>query len=148
MASSSTSPSSSALGLLFREGSALIFAALIWYALWGGYAPDVSTPERAFQVALILGLIALAYVGIQAAVVLTAPLGGTGRYLLDMMFSLVPLAVVGYAAALNMSGHQPVTLYQNAVLWFGAAATLIDVVLFTWFNMKVNKLASRIVRIQ
>jgi hypothetical protein len=148
MANPSTSRSSGALGLLFREGSALIFAGLIWYALWGGFAPDVSTPERAFQVALVLGLVALVYVGIQAAVVLTAPLGSTARYLLDMMFSLVPLAVVGYAAALNMSGQEPISLYQNAVLWFGGAATLIDVVLFTWFNMKVNKLASRIIRVQ
>ncbi len=148
MVSFSADRSSSILGLFFREGSALIFAALIWYAIWAGYAPDVSTPERAFQVALILGLIALAYVGMQAVAVVSAPLGGTTRYLLDLMLSLVPFAVVGYAAALSMSGYQPISLYQKGVLWFGGAATLIDVVLFTWFNMKVNKLASAVVKIR
>jgi hypothetical protein len=147
MASLSADRSSVMLGLLFREGSALIFTALIWYAIWGGYAPDLSTPERAFQAALLIGLIALAYVGMQAIAVVSAPLGGTTRYLLDLILSLVPLAVVGYAAALDVSGYQPVGLYQRGVLWFGGAATLIDVVLFTWFNMKVNKLAS-VVRVR
>jgi hypothetical protein len=148
MVSSSAGRSSSVLGLLFREGSALIFAALVWFAIWGGYAPPVNTPEQAFQVALIIGLIALAYVGMQAVVVVSAPLGRTTRYLLDLILSLVPLAVVGYAAGLSISGYQPISLYQKGVLWFGGAATLIDVVLFTWFNMKVNKLASGVVRIQ
>jgi hypothetical protein len=148
MAISSTSRSSSFLGLLLREGSALIFAALIWFAIWGGYAPPVNTPEQAFQAALIIGLIALAYVGIQAAVVVTAPLGRTMRYLLDLVFSLVPLAVVGYAATLNSSGYQPLGFYEKGVLWFGGVASLIDVVLFTWFNMKVNKLVSAVVRIR
>ena len=148
MVSSSAGRSSSVLGLLFREGSALIFAALIWFAIWGGYAPPVNTPEQGLRVALIIGLIALAYVGIQAVVVVTAPIGRTGRYLLDLVLSLVPLAVVGYAAAVSTSGYQPLDLYQKVVLWFGGAASLIDVVLFTWFNMRVNKLASTVVRIQ
>ena len=98
--------------------------------------------------ALIIGLVALAYVGMQAVVVVTAPIGRTGRYLLDLILSLVPLAVVGYAAALSTSGYQPLDLYQKVVLWFGGAASFIDVVLFTWFNMRVNKLASAVVRIQ
>jgi hypothetical protein len=148
MVNSSAGRSSSVLGLLFREGSALIFAALIWLAIWSRYAPPVNTPEQALRVALTIGLIALAYVGIQAAVVVTAPIGHTGRYLLDLVLSLVPLAVVGYAAALSTSGYQALDLYQRVVLWFGGAASLIDVVLFTWFNMRVNKLASTIVRIQ
>ena len=148
MVNSSAGRSSGVFGFFFREGSALIFAALIGFAIWGGYAPSASTPEQAFQVALIIGLISLAYVGIQAVVVVTAPIGRTGRYLLDLILSLVPLAVVGYAAALSTSGYQPLDLYQKVVLWFGGAASVIDVVLFTWFNMRVNKLASAVVRIQ
>jgi hypothetical protein len=138
----------SMLGLLFREGSALVFAALIWFAIWGRYTLPMNTPEQAFQSALIIGLIALFYVGIQAAVVVTTPVGRTTRYLLDLLFSLVPLAVVGYAAALGTAGYQPISLYHRGVLWFGGVAGFIDVVLFTWFNMRLNKLASAFVRIQ
>jgi hypothetical protein len=140
--------SSSMLGLLFREGSALILAALIWFAIWGRYTLPTSTPEQAFQSALIIGLIALVYVGIQGAIVVTAPIGPTSRYLLDLILSLVPLAVVGYAAAIGTADDQPMTFYQRGVLWFGGAAALIDVVLFTWFNMRLKKLASTIIRIQ
>ena len=148
MVSSSEERSSGVLRLIFHEGSALIFAALLWFAIWGGYAPDMSTPERAFQAALIVGLIALAYVGMQAAAVVSAPLGRTTRYLLDLMLSLVPLAVVGYATALNLSGYQPISLYQKGVLWFGGVASLIDVVLFTWFNMRMTKVASSVIMVR
>jgi hypothetical protein len=135
-------------GFLFREGSSLIFSALIWYAIWGGYTPNVDTPERSFYVALTCGLIALAYVGLQAAAAVTTPLGRTTRHLLDLIFSLVPLAVVGYAIAVNAAGYHPINFYQRGVLWFGSVACLIDVVLFTSFTMRVNKLASPVVSIR
>jgi hypothetical protein len=148
MVGASVERSSSFFGLLWREGSALLLAALIWYAIWGGYAPNVDTPEQSFQVALTIGLIALFYVGLQAAAAITSPFGRTARHLLDLLFSLVPLAIVGYAVALNAAGYQPISFYQRGVLWFGGLACLIDVVLFTSFTMRVNKLASPFVRLR
>jgi hypothetical protein len=148
MVSPSAGRSSGFLRSLFREGSALIFAALVWYAIWGGYAPTANTPEQGFHVALTIGFIALTYVGLQAVSAVTAPLGRATSHLLDLLFSLVPLAVVGYAIALNASGYQPINFYQRGVLWFGGVACFIDVVLFTWFTMRVNKLASSIVRLR
>jgi hypothetical protein len=148
MVSPSAGSSSSFLGLLFREGSALIFAALIWYAIWGGFAPTLDTPEQGFRAALIIGLIGLVYVGLQAAGAVNAPVGRTARHLMDMVFSLAPLAVVGYAIALHAAGYQPLSFYQRGVLWIGAVACLIDVVLFTWFTMRLNKLASPLLKIR
>ncbi len=142
MASPSTGESFGILGFLFREGSALGFAALLWYALWGGYAPNLGTPEQAFRSALIIGMIALIYVGLQALAVASNPRRRATRYLVDLLLSLIPLAVVGYAIALNISGYLPLTFYQKGIVWLGGLATVIDVVLFTWFNMKLNKLTA------
>ncbi|MFN3746773.1 MAG: hypothetical protein ACK4TL_18890 [Hyphomicrobiaceae bacterium] len=130
------------LGFLVREGTALIFAGLIWFAIWGGYRPHLETPEQAFLEALFIGLLALGYLGLQALAVVSAPLARETRYLLDLLLSLVPLALIGYATAQALSGQMSISLYQKGVLWLGGAACAVDVVLFTWFNMKLNKLAS------
>ena len=144
MTNHSKSENSGLVGFLFREGSALSFAALIWYAVWGGYAPNLGTPERAFRVALIIGLIALTYVALQALTVMNIPRGKGTRYMVDLFLSLIPLAVVALAIALNISGNLPLTFYQRGVIWIGGLASIIDVVFFTWVNMKLNKLTSHI----
>ena len=136
------------IGFLVREGTAVIFAALIWYAIWGGYEPALDTAEQAFHQAVIAGMIALLYVAFQALAVVTAPLARETRYLLDLLLSLIPLAVAGYAVVQNLTGQLPLTPYQQAVLWLGGTAAVIDVVIFTWFNMKLNKLASDFVQMR
>jgi hypothetical protein len=37
------------LGFLVREGTALIFAGVIWYTIWGGYQPRFDTSDHAFK---------------------------------------------------------------------------------------------------
>ena len=148
MPNSSTQTNFSFFGFLVREGTAFIFTGLIWYAIWGGYAPKLDMPEAAFGAALMMGIIALVYVGIQAIAVAVSSLGRVSRYMLDLLVSLVPLALVSYATALSMSGHLPLTFYQWGVLLLGGIACFIDVVIFTWFNMKVNKLANRVVLVR
>jgi hypothetical protein len=142
MPANNASQSFSFFGFLVREGTALIFAGLIWYAIWGGYQPRFDTSDHAFKEALVLGLFALGYLGLQALAVVSAPLARETRYLLDLLLSLVPLALIGYATAQALSGQMPLSLYQWGVLWLGGTACVIDVVLYTWFNMKLNKLAS------
>ncbi len=143
--SHSSTHNSSLLGLLFREGTALGLAGLIGYIVWGGYEPNFATPEEAFGSALFMGLIAMAYVGIQALAVVISPVQRVSRYLLDLLVSLVPLFIVGFAASLNISGELPLAFHQKGALWFGGAASFIDVVIFTWFNFKVSKLAHNVV---
>lgn len=130
------------VGFLLREGTAVIFALMIWYVIWGGYNPTLDTPERAFNYAMMFGLICIAYLGFQATAVVTAPLAKETRYLMDLMLSLLPLALIGYAAAQSISGQLTLTQFQRGVLVLGGLAALIDVIIYTWFNMKLNKLAS------
>ena len=145
MSHSSKHTNSSWLGLLFREGTALGFAGLIWYIVWGGYEPNLVTSEEAFRSALFMGLVAIAYLGIQALAVVMSPVGRVSRYLLDLLVSVVPLFIVGFAAFLNISGELPLTFYQKGALWFSGAASFIDVLIFTWFNLKVNRLSHNVV---
>jgi hypothetical protein len=75
---------------------------------------------------------------------MNVPRGKGTRYMVDLFLSLIPLAVVALAIALNISGNLPLTFYQRGVIWIGGLASIIDVVFFTWFNMKLNKLTSHI----
>lgn len=136
------------LGFFVREGTSVIFAFLVWYVIWGGYAPSFETPELAFRHAVIAGMVTLIYIGLQALAVVSAPLARETRYLLDLLLSLVPLAIVGYAVVQSLTGYLPLTEYQKAVLWLAGTACVIDVVIFTWFNMKLNKLASDFVQMR
>jgi len=138
----------SVFGFFIREGTALLFASLIWYAIWGGYQPNLDVPESAFREALSLGLIAIVYLGLQALAVVSAPLARETCYLMDLLLSLVPLALVGYAVAQSVSGQLALTQFQTGVLWLGGLACVIDVIVFTWFNMKLNKLASDFVQMR
>jgi hypothetical protein len=142
MANTKSSPSGGVLGFLMREGTALIFAAFVWFVIWGGYHPRMESAEQAFTHALVAGLIAIAYLGLQALAVVTAPLARETRYLLDLVLSLVPLALIGYATVQAFTGQLTLTLFQKGVLCLGGTACTIDVIIFTWFNMKLNKLAS------
>jgi hypothetical protein len=142
MTANKSNSSAGVLGFLMREGTALVFAAFVWFAIWGGYQPRLDTPDQAFTQALIAGLIALGYLGLQALAVVTAPLARETRYLLDLMLSLIPLALIGYATVQASTSQMTLTLFQKGVLCLGGTACTIDVIIFTWFNIKLNKLAS------
>jgi hypothetical protein len=129
MANNRASSSGGVLGFLMREGTALIFAAFVWFAIWGGYHPRMETTEQAFTHALVAGLIALGYLGLQALAVVTAPLARETRYLLDLVLSLVPLALIGYATMQAFTGQLTLTLFQKGVLCLGGTACMIDVTL-------------------
>jgi hypothetical protein len=98
--------------------------------------------------ALGIGTVALVYLGLQAIAVVSAPLARETRYLMDLLLSLLPLALIGYAAAQWATGQMSPTMFQKGVLLMGGIACIIDVVVFTWFNMKLNKLASDFVQMR
>lgn len=148
MSNNQAATSSSVLGFLVREGTSVVFAGLIWYAIWGGYHPQLDTPQLAFKQALGIGSISLVYLGLQAVAVVSAPLARETRYLMDLLLSLLPLALIGYAVAQWATGQMVPTLFQKGVLLMGGIACIIDVVVFTWFNMKLNKLASDFVQMR
>ncbi len=98
--------------LIVREGSSLIFAALIWFVFWGGYAPVLDTPEQTFNLAVLAGLIAIGYLSLQALAVVNQPVGQETRFLVDIMLSLVPLALVAYAAVQHINGSSELPYHQ------------------------------------
>lgn len=134
--------------LLVREGSSLIFAALIWYVFWGGYTPVIDTPEQAFNTAVIAGLIAVIYLAIQALAVVMQQVGQETRYLIDTLLSLVPLALIGYAATQHINGAAELPYHLVGVLWLFGVAAAADVVINTWTGMKLNKLATDFVQMR
>jgi len=131
-----------------REGSSLIFAALIWYVFWGGYTPVIDTPEQAFNTAVLAGLIAVIYLAIQALSVVMQQVGQETRYLIDTLLSLVPLALIGYAATQHINGAVELPYHLVGVLWLFGVAAAADVVINTWTGMKLNKLATDFVQMR
>ena len=127
---------------ILREGSSLIFAALIWYLFWGGYVPTLDTPEQAYNLAVMAGLIAVIYLAIQALTVVMQPVGQETRYLFDTLLSLVSLAMIGYAATQHINGTTELPYHLVGVLWLFGLAAAADVFINTWIGLKLNKLAS------
>ena len=93
-----------------RHGAPVAFALLLVYVLWWGHAPGVRTVDEAMRHDSWIGIIALIYVALQARPVLTQPRSG-------VMHSLVEIVVAR-----------------------AALATLIHVIIFTWFSLRLKKL--------
>lgn len=148
MSNNQAATGSGVFGFLIREGTSVLFAGLIWYANWGGYHPPFDAPEQAFKQALGIGSIAVVDLGLQAFAVVSAPLARETRYLMDLLLSLLPLALIGYAVAQWSTGQLNPTLFQKGVLLMGRIACIVDVAVFTWFNIKLNKLASDFVQMR
>ena len=87
-----------------------------------------------------IGVIALAYVALQARAVLAPSLGGVGHSLVGILVSLLPLFIVGYAFVDWVRGGNPLSVFQVIVMAQATLATLIDVVIFTWFSLRLNRM--------
>ena len=153
MSSSSTLPKlgfsrvrRSVAGFAIREGSAVLMAVLLWLALWGRYQPALETPSSAMWQVFWVGFIALSYTAFHALAAATQPLSSETLPLIDILVSLVPLGVVAYTAVEWMRGEILLTDYQKIVMVLGAMATLVDTVVFTWFSLRLNRLAHEFVR--
>src|SRR6516165_6926542 len=86
------------LRFFWHHGAPLVFAGLLWWALWWGHTPNVETVEAAMRHVSWVGVIALLYVALQARAVLIQPRGGVIHSLIEILVSLLPLFVAGYAA--------------------------------------------------
>jgi len=122
-----------------RHGAPLVFAGLLWWVLWWGHTPDVQTVDAAMRHVSWVGVIALIYVALQARAVLAQPRSGVMHSLVEILVSLLPLFVVGYAVIDWLRGGNPLSVFQVIVMVQATLATLIDVVIFTWFSLQLNK---------
>lgn len=138
----------SVAGYAIREGSAAVLAILLWLALWGKYQPTLSTAEEAMWQIFWVAFVALGYTAFHALAAATQPLSSETLPLIDILVSLLPLGVVVYTGVEWLRGEMTLSGYQKIVMVLGAMATLIDTVVFTWFSLRLNRLAHEFVRAQ
>lgn len=129
------------IAFLVRHGAPIVFALLLVYVLWWGHAPQVQTVDEAMRHVSWVGIIALIYVALQARAILTQPRGGVMHSLVEILVALLPLFVVGYAAVDWLRGNNDLNVFQVIVMMQATLATLIDVIIFTWFSLRLNKLS-------
>jgi hypothetical protein len=124
-----------------KHGAPLVFAGVLWWVLWWGHTPQVQTVDDAMRHVSWVGVMALVYVALQARAVLAQPRSGVVHSLIEILVSLLPLFVVGYAAVDWLRGNNELNVFQVIVMVQATLATLIDVVIFTWFSLRLNKLS-------
>ena len=129
------------LTFLASHGAPIVFALLLWYVLWWGHTPNVATVDEAMRHVSWVGIIALIYVALQARAVLVQPRRSVMHSVIEILVSLLPLFVVGYAAVDWVRGNNPLSVFQVIVMVQATLATLIDVIIFTWFSLQLNKLS-------
>lgn len=129
-------------GFLLNHGAPIVFALLLWYVLWWGHSPQLETVDAAMWHVSWVGVIALIYVAMQARAVLAQPRSGVMHSMIEILVSLLPLLVVGYAFVDWMRGANTLSVFQVIVMAQAALAILIDVVIFTWFSMSLTRLSA------
>jgi hypothetical protein len=130
-----------AIGFFLNHGAPIIFAGLLWYVLWWGHSPQIEAADAAMWHVSWVGVIALAYVALQARAVLAQPRGGVTHSMIEILVSLLPLFVVVYAFVDWMRGQSTLSVFQVIVMVQATIATLIDVVIFTWFSLRLSRLS-------
>ena len=129
------------LNFLLNHGAPIAFAGLLWYVLWWGHSPELLTVDAAMWHISWVGVIALLYVALQARAVLAQPRSGAMHAMIEIVLSLFPLFVVVYAFIDWMRGVNSLSLFQVIVMVQATMATLIDVVIFTWFSISLSRLS-------
>lgn len=129
------------LTFLANHGAPIVFAGLLWWMLWWGHTPNVATVDEAMRHVSWVGIVALIYVALQARAVLVQPRRSVMHSVIEILVSLLPLFVVGYAAVDWVRGNNPLSVFQVIVMVQATLATLIDVIIFTWFSLQLNKLS-------
>ena len=110
---------------------------MVWF--WHPTHPQPATPEAAAWHIFIIALAAMIYLAIQATATLAMPVGSERRILTDLLFSMLPLLVFGYALIDWGRGNLEMTIFQWMTLCLWGLAAGIDVVIFTWFSMRVMR---------
>jgi hypothetical protein len=136
------------LALLLNHGAPIILSVLLLYVLWWGHSPELPNVDAAMRHVSWVGVIALLYVAWQARSVLAQPRGGAMHTMIEILVSLLPLFVVIYAFVDWMRGSNSLSVFQVIVMVQATLATLIDVVIFSWFSVSLTRLSAHTIDIQ
>lgn len=137
----------SPVSFMTREGSAILISIMLLYVFWGGYTPSLATPVEAMWQVFAAAATILAYVLMQALAAVTQPLRKETGPLIDLLVSMLPVMVIGYTVIEWLRQGITPSTFQLIVALLASAAVLIDVIVFTWFALRVSKLAHEIVQI-
>lgn len=129
------------LHFISRHGAPIVLAGLLWWVLWWGHTPKLDTVEDTMWHVSWVGVIALVYVALQARAVLVQPRRGVMHAMIELLVALLPFLVVVFALFDWTRGNNPLSVFQVVVMVQATIATLIDVVIFTWISMKLNRLS-------
>ena len=132
----------STYGSLINHSAPIAFAGLIWYVLWWGHSPDLQAVDAAMWHVSWVGVIALLYIALQARAILAQPRSSVTHSVIEILVSLLPLFVVSYAFFDWMRGSNTLSVFQVIVMVQATIATLIDVVIFTWFSISLTRLST------
>ncbi|OAV64882.1 hypothetical protein Barb4_03787 [Bacteroidales bacterium Barb4] len=138
----------SLVAFLLNHGAPLILSSLLLYVLWWGHSPELPDVDAAMRHVSWVGVIALLYVAWQARSVLAQPRGGAMHTMIEILFSLLPLFVVIYAFVDWMRGTNALSIFEVIVMVQATLATLIDVVIFSWFSVSLTRLSAHTIDIQ
>ncbi len=119
-----------AVGTIFS----LLLSMFVYYVVWGQYQPDLSTPEAAMWQIFNVAAGVIIYMIIQARAAQMHPPGRAFTWIIDIIFSVLPLFTVGAAVLGAITGTMVLTQYQTIVLWLVAMATMTDLIFFTLFQ--------------
>ena len=136
-----TSVAKPILAFSAAHGAPIVFAGLLWWMFWWGHTPKVQTVDEAMRHVSWVGIVALLYVALQARAVLAQPRRGVMHSMIEILISLLPLFVVGFAMIDWTRGNNPLSVFQVIVMVQATMATLIDVIIFNWFALRLNKLS-------
>ncbi len=124
------------MGLLLRAAGITFSIALsifVYLVVWGHYQPDLSTPEAAMWKVFQVALGVIFYMIVQARVAQMHPPGRAVTWIVDVIFSILPLFTVGGALVSSFMGGVALVQFQMIVLWLVGLATVADLVFFTLF---------------
>lgn len=136
------------LAFLLNHGAPIILSVLLLYVLWLGHSPELPNVDAAMRHVSWVGVVALIYVAWQARSVLAQPRGGAMHTMIEILVSLLPLLVVIYAFVDWMRGSNALSVFQVIVMVQATLATLIDVVIFSWFSVSLTRLSAHTIDIR
>lgn len=134
------------IGFFLREGSALVLAAALIYILWVKPLSAPATVNEAMWYVFALSVIVMVYTALQAFAAVTQPLGKETASLVDFLISVIPLLVVIYAGVEWFRGALELSNFQLMAVILVASAVVLDMIIFTWVSLRINKLANEFVR--
>lgn len=125
---------------VLREGSVILFTAALFYVLWGGYQAQLATPAEAMWSVFVAAAACMGYVFAQALAAAALPQRREAGPIGDVLVSLLPLLVVGYTLIDWMRDISDPEPFKVIVLLLASIAALIDLVVFTWYSIRLNRL--------